>query len=184
MRVTQTDRLDLSWLTEEDDEFLLRLLNEPDWLRFIGDRGVRNLEDARRYVATGPNSQYTSCGFGLNRVALRETGTQVGICGLVVRDGLDHPDLGFAFLEAHRGRGYCTEACRAVLKHAREVLGLTDILAIASLDNRASHRVLEKLGFQREADARLSSRAPLLSVWSIKLVGPPTDAPPGPPPTV
>ncbi|MGE3175437.1 MAG: GNAT family N-acetyltransferase [Planctomycetota bacterium] len=142
-----TDRLHLAPLIAADAPFALELLNEPDFVRFIGDRGVRTLDDARRYLDDGPLRSYRAHGFGLLRTALRDTDEPVGICGLLWRDALPGPDLGFAFLHRHCGRGYATEAGRAVLDHAFAVLGLERVLAITSLDHPASRRVLHKLGF-------------------------------------
>jgi RimJ/RimL family protein N-acetyltransferase len=143
-----TQRLTLRELTPADAPFILELLNDPDFIRFIADRGVRSVEDAVRYIENGPRAMYARHGIGLMLVELTEGGQPVGICGLLRRDGLDDPDLGFAFLPEHRGKGYAAEAAAATLAHGRDELGLGRILAITSLDNHASGRVLEKLGFR------------------------------------
>ena len=160
MTVLQTERLALRRLTADDAPFLLELLNDAAFLRFIGDRGVRTLDDARAYVERGPAASYAQHGFGLYRVARRDDDTPVGICGLLKRDALEHADLGYAFLPDHRSRGYALESAAAVIAHARRDLGLDRLLAITSPDNDASIRVLEKLGFRFERLTRLGEDAP------------------------
>ena len=153
MHVLTTERLVLRWLAAEDADFIVALMNDPDWLRFIGDRGIRTADDARGYIATGPTSMYARLGFGLYAVELRETQAAIGICGLVERDWLEAVDLGFAFLPRFRGAGYAHEAAAATLDHAR-MLGLDRVLAIVSPDNEDSVRLLTKLGFTFQRMAR------------------------------
>ena len=135
---------------------MLRLVNDPDWLRFIGDRNVRSLDDAREYIRKGPMDMYERLGFGLFAVELREGGPPIGICGLVKRDGLEDVDLGFAFLPEFRGKGYAAEAAAASLDYGRGALGISRIVAITSLDNERSASLLEKLGMRFERLVRLS----------------------------
>jgi RimJ/RimL family protein N-acetyltransferase len=156
MNVLATDRLLLRWFRADDAAFIVALVNDPAWLRYIGDKNVRTLEDARRYLENGPIDMYARLGFGLYLVALKETGESVGMCGLIKRKELDDVDLGFAFLPQFRGLGFAIEACSAVLSYARTALGLTRVVAICSPDNRASTRVLEKLGFRREDRIKLN----------------------------
>jgi len=146
--VCTTDRLVLRLLSVEDAEFILELLNEPSWLRFIGDKGVRTLDDARSYIATGPVAMYERHGFGLYVTERREDGVPMGICGLIKRDWLDDVDIGFAFLPRFWGRGYAHEAAAAVMDYGRNVLGIGRIVAITSPDNATSARLLEKLGLR------------------------------------
>ena len=147
--VAETGRLRLRHLSNGDAAFMLELLNDPDYIQNIGDRGVRNLEDAERYILTGPAESYKQFGFGLYLVELRQPVQSIGICGLLRRDY--HPDveIGFAFLPGGRGHGYVFEAATAVLEVARS-LKLDRIVAITALDNQRSIRVLEKLGFRFE----------------------------------
>ena len=152
----ETDRLVLRPLTFDDAPFIVELLNDPDWLRFIGDKGVRNLEDARRYIETGPLESYAKNGFGMLVVELRSGRTPVGLCGLVRRDVLPGPDLGYAFLPAFRRNGYAREAVEAVLRFARETAGLDRILAITTPANERSIGVLEHFGFGFERMLRMS----------------------------
>jgi RimJ/RimL family protein N-acetyltransferase len=162
-----TPRLVLRELIPADAPFILVLLNDPDFIRFIADRGVRSVDDATRYIEQGPRAMYARHGIGLMLVELREGGLPVGICGLLRREGLDDPDLGFAFLPEHRGKGYAAEAARAALAHGRGELGLGRILAITSLDNDASGRLLEKLGFRLEEIVTLPGDPEQLRLYAI-----------------
>ncbi|WP_310538750.1 GNAT family N-acetyltransferase [Phenylobacterium sp.] len=144
--VLETERLFLRHLTPDDDGFILELLNEPGFLENIGDRQVRDLEGARRYVADGPAVSYARHGFGLWWVGLKASAEPVGICGLIKREMLDHPDIGYAFLARFSGQGFASEAGAAVLAYGRSVLGLGRIVAITKPDNDGSIRVLEKIG--------------------------------------
>lgn len=150
MSVLETERLSLRRLAEDDAAFILELVNDPDWLRFIGDRGVRTPDDARAYVLNGPAASYARHGFGLYLVELRDGSTPVGMCGLLKRDWLDDVDVGFAFLPRFRGMGLAHEAARATLDFATGVLGLPRIAAIVSPENAGSIRLLEKLGMRFE----------------------------------
>lgn len=154
----QTPRLSLRQLRADEDDaaFILQLLNEPSFLRFIGDRGVRTLEDARRYITDGPLTSYARNGFGLYRVALRDTDVPIGMCGLLQRPTLADPDIGFAFFPAYWSQGYGFEAASAVLEAAREQYGVGRVVAIVSPENAASIRLLEKLGLRFERLMRLT----------------------------
>ncbi|MDQ3804858.1 MAG: GNAT family N-acetyltransferase [Acidobacteriota bacterium] len=156
MKVLETERLVLRQLSAEDAEFILGLLNEPSWLRFIGDRGVRTVGDAREYIAKGPAASYERHGFGLYLTELKEGGAPVGICGLLKRESLEDVDLGFAFLPKFWGRGYAYESAAAVLEYARSAFGLKRIVAVTAADNHASIKLLEKLGLRFEKTVRLS----------------------------
>lgn len=150
--VTETARLQLRRFDPEGDAaFVLQLVNEPAWLQFIGDKGVRTLDDARTYLRDGPLAMYARCGHGLYRVDLKSSGETVGMCGLIKRDTLPDVDIGYAFLPAYWGRGYAEEAARATLAHAQE-LGLRRILAIVTPGNARSIHLLGKLGLRHERD--------------------------------
>lgn len=149
MIVLQTERLRIRRMTPSDAEFMLGLLNDPAWHRFIGDRGIRTVEAARDYILTGPMAMVARLGFGFDIVERAEDGCPIGVCGLAKRDFLDHVDIGYAFLPQYGGQGYAIEAARAVLAHAK-ALGLRRIVATVRPDNSASIRVLEKLGLRFE----------------------------------
>ncbi|MEK3854971.1 GNAT family N-acetyltransferase [Cytobacillus sp. FSL H8-0458] len=150
MKVLETDRLILRWLTTDDAAFILELLNEPAWIRYIGDKGVRTLEDAKNYIVTGPMKMYSQFGFGLFLVERKEGSSPIGMCGLIKRDTLDNVDIGFAFLSRYQTQGYGFESASATLKYGHEQLDLKRILAITSLENHASSRLLEKIGMKYE----------------------------------
>lgn len=148
MTVRQTNRLNLCLLSTGDAPFILELLNTPDWLKFIGDRGVKNLDDASQYILNGPMASYSERGFGLYLVRLRESDMPIGLCGFLKRDALACIDIGFAFAPDYTGRGYAFEAASAVMDHARTILGIEQIMAITMPANRKSIRLLGRLGMQ------------------------------------
>ncbi len=154
-----TSRLAIRAFTLDDDAFIVELLNDPDWLRHIGDRGVRTLADARRYLSDGPLAMQQREGFALWAVQRRGDGTLLGMCGLLRREGLDDVDLGYAFLPVARGRGFAREAATAVLAHGFDDLGLHRIVAITNPDNAASARVLEAIGMRFERRLRVPGHA-------------------------
>ncbi|MET0331261.1 MAG: GNAT family N-acetyltransferase [Dyella sp.] len=157
--ILETERLQLHELDTGDASLILALLNEPAFIRNIADKNVRNHEDAVGYLRDGPLASYAAHGFGLYRVRLKHDNVPIGICGLIQRDTLDHPDLGYALLTRHSGRGYATEAAAAVLGHAYQQLDLARVLAVTAPDNRSSIRVLEKLGFRFEKMIVLGDKA-------------------------
>lgn len=144
----ETPRLRIRWLQVEDAPFIYTLVNDPAWIRYIGDKNVANYEDAKTYIETGPLEMYRSLGFGLNRVSLKQDGTPIGICGLLKREKLDDVDLGFAFLPEFRGQGYALEAATAVLEYGCRELRIPRIVAILTAHNLASKKLLSKLGFE------------------------------------
>jgi [ribosomal protein S5]-alanine N-acetyltransferase len=148
MRVLATQRLVIRRLEPGDSAFVLELLNDPSFIRNIGDRGVRDAEGARNYIARSAIASHEKHGYGLDLVELEATAEPIGICGLVRRDYLDDPDIGFAFLPRYTGHGYAVESAAAVLEHARNVLKLPRVLAIVSPDNVRSIRVIEKIGLR------------------------------------
>jgi RimJ/RimL family protein N-acetyltransferase len=156
VKVLQTERLVLRWLADADAAFILELVNDPDWLRYIGDKGVRTLNDALNYIRTGPAAMYARHGHGLYLVELKGDAAPIGICGLIKRDTLADVDLGFACLPRYRGLGYAREAAAATLAYARGTLGLGRIVAITSPDNAASGRLLESVGMRLEGLVRLA----------------------------
>lgn len=148
--ILETARLTLRQMSAGDAPFMLALLNDPAFVRNIGDRGVRTLDDARTYIAAGPEASYVRFGFGLYIVELRVAGTPIGMCGLLKRDTLADVDIGFAFLPAYRHHGYAVESAAAIRDYARERLGLRRLVAIVNPANDASMRVLERIGFTYE----------------------------------
>lgn len=163
MNVATTARLSIDTLTLNDAAFILKLLNDPQWLAFIGDKGVRELDDAFEYLRTGPLAMYRAYRHGLYRVSRRATGlpdAPIGVCGLVRRDGLPAADLGFAFLPEGRGQGYALEAAQAVVHHGFADLRLPCILAIALPGNLRSCQILERLGMVVQGSVRVPADGP------------------------
>lgn len=146
MFTLETERLTLREVSTDDADFILRLLNEPSFLRFIGDKGVRNLQDARQYILNGPIASYNQNGFGLYLVVLKSMNTSIGMCGLIKRETLTDVDIGFAFLPEFWNKGYALESATAVFSYGKDVLKLPRIVAITNKDNVTSGKLLERLG--------------------------------------
>ena len=147
-----TDRLLLDSLTSDDAEFILELVNTAGWLRFIGDRNIRTVDDARAYVQRildNPHQQY--------RVArLRGENTPIGVITLIKKDYLEHHDIGFAFLPEYAGKGYAYEAAVSVLKDVINDPAHSTILATTVKDNSSSIKLLEKLGLRFEKEIKVA----------------------------
>ena len=147
MNIIETERTILRELTAEDAEFMLDLLNQSSFIKYIGDRNVRSVEESREFIETRYRASYVQHGFGLYAVELKETGEVIGINGFVKRDSLPDADIGFALLPQFEGQGLAFESAQAVLEYGKNVLNFKRVLAITSLDNESSGRLLEKLGF-------------------------------------
>ena len=166
--VLQTDRLSLRLAQLDDAAFMLRLLNEPSFLRFIGDRKVRTTADAERYIAERLIGSYERHGFGLWIVEQRGTHQAMGISGLVKRDTLPDADIGFAFLPEYWGRGFALESARGVKRHAFEALELPRLLAITNPDNVASIRIVETLGLRFDRALSLTAGEPEVNLYRVE----------------
>lgn len=167
--VLKTDHLDLRHFSVSDAEFILSLLNDPSFIRFIGDKNVRTTDDARQYIQSGPVASYEKQGFGLYLVQLRGTKTPIGMCGLLKRDALEHPDIGFAFLPDYRRQGYASESVKAVLSLAKKIFTMPRILAITNPDNHSSIKLLEKMGFNFERIIKLPDTNEQVKLFEIQL---------------
>ena len=144
--ILETERLIIKELLLEDAPFILELLNTPSWLEFIGDRKVNSLEDAEKYLSSGPISSYKEKGYGLWLVTLKKGNTSIGMCGLLKRDNLVDVDIGFALLPEHEGYGYGFEMASATLSYSRKILRIDKVVAITDENNKASIKLLNKLG--------------------------------------
>jgi ribosomal-protein-alanine N-acetyltransferase len=164
--VLTTARLRLRQFTGHDAAFLVALLNDPDFLRYIGDRGVRSETDALGYLAAGPLASYAQHGFGLWCCERLDTGQPIGMCGVLRRETLPHPDVGYAMLPEARGHGYAREAVLGVLNFARDILCLTHVVAIVSPANERSLHLLDTLGYEREEMVVMSPGAD--PVWLLR----------------
>lgn len=166
--VIETARLRLRHLRADDHDAaaMLELLNEPGFHRFIGDRGVRTLAQARDYLRKGPLASYAQHGHGMYAIERRSDGAWLGNAGLVRRDGLPHADIGYALLQRHTGQGYALEAARAVLEHARTRPGLERLCAIVAPGNARSVALLEALGFRADGTVRLPGKDETLLLFA------------------
>ena len=170
MKILETERLILREIVESDAEFIFALLNQPSFIKYIGDRNVRTIEQAREFIENRYRQSYREHGFGLYAVELkseiRNPKSQIGICGFVKRDSLPDADIGFAFLPQFCGKGYALESANAVMKYGRDVLGLARVLAITSQDNASSVRLLEKIGFKFESLIKMPHDTEELKLFS------------------
>jgi len=169
LKVLETERLIMRRFSPADAGLILELLNEPSFIQNIGDRGVRTLSDAERYIATGPVASYARNGFGLYLVLLKESNEPIGMCGLIKRDALEDVDVGYAFLPRYWSKGFAIESVQAVLAYAKKILRLKRVVAIVDPNNRGSIRVLEKAGFTFEKMVRLSADDIELKLFAIEI---------------
>jgi RimJ/RimL family protein N-acetyltransferase len=176
MTVLQTERLVLSRLSFDDCEFIVELVNEPSFKRFIGDKKVSTPVDARRYLRDGPIGSYERFGYGLFLVCPKDSGSPAGICGLVKRQEFDDPDIGFAFLQRYRGTGYALESAKAILDYGFAELGLKRIIAMADPDNEASIRLLARLELEFECMVRLPGDEHDINLYAIETISAAADA--------
>lgn len=146
--IAETDRLNIRQLTLADAPFIVELVNTPGWLRFIGDRNIKDDEQAKSYLKNGPLASYDRNGFGLYGVELKSEKSLIGMCGLIKRETLPNPDIGFAFLPGWMGKGFAFEAANAVMALATNTLKLPTVLAITLPDNQPSRKLLEKIGLK------------------------------------
>lgn len=169
MKILETERTILREVTTDDAEFILDLLNQPSFIKFIGDRKLRTVEQARDYIESRFAASYKQFGFGMYAVELKTTRELIGICGFVRRDSLPDADIGFAFLPQFERKGYAFETGDAMMRYGRNVLNLKRILAITSQDNAASGRLLEKLDFKFERLIELPPETEKLKLFSSNL---------------
>lgn len=167
MQTINTERLLIRPLAINDTDFIVELLNDSSFIQNIGDRNVRTVEDAEKYILNGPVASYEKNGFGLCLVVLKETGESIGMCGLIKRDQLDDVDLGYAFLPRFWGKGYAVEAAKATLEFGWQTVGLKRIVAITDPANTPSNRVLEKLGFVFEKMVKIAADDIDLNLYAI-----------------
>jgi RimJ/RimL family protein N-acetyltransferase len=169
VEVLRTERLHLRHLHAADAAFMLELLNEKPFLQNIGDRNVRTIGQAAAYIADGPAASYKKFGFGLYAVERKGAPEPIGICGVLQRDTLDDPDLGFAFLERFWRQGYAYESAAAVMTYARATLGLKRVVAITSPENHDSAKLLHKLGFKFEKTIHLPKHEAATKLFSSEV---------------
>jgi len=166
MTIIETERLRLRHLTVDDAEFILRLLNEPSFIENVGDKKVRTLVDSRKYIESGPMASYEKFGFGLWLLEVKQSNLPIGICGLLKRETLPEADLGYALVPEYWSKGYALESTLGVMSYARTSLGLKRVLAITSVHNEKSIRVLNKIGFRFERMINISDSEPELKLFA------------------
>jgi [ribosomal protein S5]-alanine N-acetyltransferase len=164
--VLETNRLVLRQFSIDDAPFILELLNTPGWLRYIGNRGIKTLTDAQSYLVNGPLMAYAKQGYGLCMVETKEASKPIGMCGLLKRDYLEHPDVGYALLTDCESQGYAHEIVSAVVQYAFHKLHFKVVNAITLPDNYKSTRLLHKLGFQQQSNIILEDKKLLLFALS------------------
>lgn len=169
MKVLETERLILRWLTVDDAEFMFALMNEAAYLRFIGDKGIKTISDAGAYILNGPVDSYERFDYGLYLTELKASGAPIGICGLVNRESIEDVDIGFAFLPEYWASGYAYESAKAVLVYGKNVVGLKRIVAVTAVDNQSSIRLIEKIGLRFEKIISLSADEPDVKLFSCEL---------------
>jgi len=167
--ILTTERLYIREFNNNDCDFILRLLNTPGWLQFIGDRNIKNPEDAQQYLTNGPYKSYAENGFGLSAVCLKNETLPIGMSGLIKRDTLETVDIGFCFLPGYEGLGYAYEAASALLAYAKKDLDIDRVLAITSKDNDKSVALLKRLGFVFDKNVVLANDPEELFLFEIKL---------------
>ncbi len=165
--VLRTERLSLRKISAEDAAFVLELLNDPSFLRNVGDRKVRSIDEAIQYIAKGPQASYEKNGFGMWLVELKGSGEPIGICGLVKRDALEDIDIGYAFLPRFWSKGYALESTTAVQRYAFDVIGVPRLLAVVNEDNERSIRVLGRLGMNYERMVQLAPDEQEIRLYAI-----------------
>jgi RimJ/RimL family protein N-acetyltransferase len=164
--IVETPRLRIRELTVDDAEFVFELVDEPSFLENIGDKGVRNVEDARQFILAGPWASHRERGYGQFLVELKEGGDSIGVCGLLFRESLNVSDIGCAFLPQYWRRGFAYEAACAVMEYGRSTLGIETIAGLTSEENLASIRMLEKLGMKFDRIVRMSDDDPGTALYS------------------
>lgn len=162
----ETERLTLREFTVDDTTFIIELLNSPGWIEFIGDRNVHTDEQATSYLLNGPMRSYEMNGFGLSMVETKEEKLPIGMCGIIKRPGLDHPDIGFAFLPEYHDKGYAYEIAKATLTYAMDELKLPRISAITIPTNKPSIKLLEKIGLQFKKEFSLPGEDEILLLFN------------------
>ena len=167
MKIIESERLMLRPFTIADSDFIIELLNTEGWIKYIGDRNVKTTEDARNYLLNGPIKSYEINGFGLSLVELKETRAPIGMSGLLRREYLDHPDIGFAYLPNYIGKGYAYEMAKKIIQNGFDEININKIQAITLPGNFSSVKLLKKLGFNYEKNFISKDTNEELSLYSI-----------------
>lgn len=165
--IVETNRLLLRRFDISDSSFILKLVNSEGWLQYIGDRNIHSIDDAITYIVDGPLKSEKINGYGLACIILKATNDPIGMCGLVCREFLSHPDLGFAILPEYQGNGYMQEIATAYLDYIKNEIKLITVLGITVRDNLRSVSLLERLGFSFKSEIILPGQDEQLLLFSI-----------------
>jgi RimJ/RimL family protein N-acetyltransferase len=165
MHILDTERLRLRTLDLDDAAIYLKVVNVPAFIEYIGDRGIRTVDAARKAIAEGPVAMQQTLGHSLYLVERKEDGAAIGMCGLIKRETLPEVDIGYAYLPEYGGKGYAAEAATAVLAYAAGI-GIRRLLAITSPDNAASNAVLKKIGMRFDEVVYLTPEDPGTLLYS------------------
>ncbi len=170
MKILDTERLTLRTISVDDAPFYLTLINDPSWIKNIGDRGTRTLEAAREAILNGAVAMQQQRGFSLYLIERKDGMVPIGICGLIKRATLQDVDIGYAFLPQFWGQGYAYESASAVMQYANTTLGLQRLAGITSPENGSSNRLLRKLGFHFEQFTHLSDDDPGTNLYGYDFI--------------
>jgi len=170
MNQYETERLILKPTSEEDADFIFELLNTPKWLKYIGDRNIKTVKDARNYIKIKMLPQLKKLGYSNNTVIRKEDNCKIGTCGLYDRDGLEGVDIGFAFLPKYEKKGYAFEAANKMKEVAFSEFGLKEINAITEKDNLSSQKLIEKLGMKLIGTTKLPDESEELLLYRIVML--------------
>jgi RimJ/RimL family protein N-acetyltransferase len=167
MAVTlETERLYLTKFTTLDTDFIIRLVNSPGWLQYIGQRNVTNQKQALEYMERMYFGKYKAGEPSFEKVILKETNQAIGMCGVLKRDSLEHPDLGYAFLPEYHGQGFAKEIARAAMQYFTKNYSIQKLIAITTKDNEKSIALLHSLGFVLEGTTSWPGEQQELNVFA------------------
>ena len=164
--ILETERLRLRYFTLDDTEFIIRLLNSPGWIEFIGDRNVKTEEQAKAYLLNGPMKSYEVNGYGLCLVETKADNVPIGMCGIINRANMEGQDIGFAFLTEYVGLGYGYEIASATLTYAMNELRIPCVFAVTLPTNKPSIKLLEKIGLQFKRNFSFPDEDEILMLFS------------------
>ena len=164
--IVSTERLFLSEITEKDAAFIYELMNDAAWIKNIGNRNIKSLQDAENYITEKFIKSYNKNGFGFYAIRLKGSKIPIGTCGLIKREGLDAMDIGYGLLPLFRGKGYAFEATKAMYKYGYEVLKEPKIIAIVNPNNKTSIALIEKLGMTFEKMIKLPKETEAIKLFS------------------
>ncbi len=154
--IAETPRLNIRELSIDDAAFVLALTNEPSTIENIGDKGLRSVADAERFIREGPWTRQQKPGYGQFAIELKQGGDLIGVCGILYRVKLDLTDVGFALMPKYWRQGFAFEAAKAVMTYAHSDLSVENIVGLTSDNNTASINLLKKLGMSFETMVSMS----------------------------